>query len=203
MATRDGGIATGSTRVPGRIWQGRRAIAISLAVLVLLIPVALAAFTPSFAAPPRSSVWSPPPLPAPSPGARPTLDGIVDPLPIVVRDLPDEGSRLAVQEWDAASFSDPSGALAMLEHAWGSLEYDVDGVDALLAYGEYLIFGSSGRGPRDLASGEPSPEALAAMAALTHDPRNADRLNNVAVALFALGAGNDALYLDEVEVAAG
>ena len=181
---------------PARGWPALRRPA-AAALGVLLVPLLLAIAVPSFAPLPAASPTAALPLlPEPAPDARPTLDGLVDPLPIVVGGLPDEVSRRVAADWEDGVVSDPTDAAAMLDHAWQALRFEAEGAEALRAYGGYLAFGPSAPGLAALASPEPSPEAAAALAALTHDPLNADRLVNVAVALFALGAANDLLALD-------
>jgi hypothetical protein len=50
------------------------------------------------------------------------LNDLVDPLPLVVRDLPDEASRRAIREFDSATLLDPTDAEAMFRHAWDGLK---------------------------------------------------------------------------------
>ncbi len=162
------------------------------AVLVVAAPFALAAAAPRFAVLPVAvAAASVPPLPEPGPDATATLNGLIDPVPLVVADLPDEASRLAAADWAAASLREPADVAAMLDHAWQGLVVDPAEGDALLDYANYLLFGGGYVVPEQAVLGEPSDEAMAAMATVTGDPRNADRLSNLAVALFALGTTNE------------
>jgi hypothetical protein len=157
----------------------------------VLAPAAFALAAPRLAAlPVQDRSASVPPIPTPRPDALPTLSGLVDPLPLVVRDFQDEASRLSSADYDAASLLDPEDAAAMVEHARQALIFDqalrvpVDG------YISFLLFGGGYSVPGNVVIEEPRVEARVAMEALTSDPRNADHLNNLAVALFALGTAN-------------
>ena len=163
------------------------------ALLVLLSPVCLSVAAPRLAPLPAPvPVPTLTPLPDPAPDARSTLDGPADPLPVVVRDLPNPASRLAVVDYDAASLLEPQDAADMFLHAWKGLAGSVpaEAVDAVLGVAGGLSLSTPEEFSPDLGSPEFAAAIDAVLPALAVNPRNADRLNNAAVALFALDLGN-------------
>jgi tetratricopeptide (TPR) repeat protein len=181
-----------------------RWFAVAGLVVALLAPVGFAIAAPQLVRlpEPRPS-WSVPAVPPPSADARPSLDGLVDPLPLVMRDLPDEASQRAIRDYDAATLLEPQGAADMFLNAWNALVYAPEDEPSVKLLGGALLSQPLGSGT--LASCAASPlgaEPFAtAMPALASDPSNADRISNAAVALNALGmstaaSGKRAIVLD-------
>lgn len=117
--------------------------------------------------------------------ARPQqeLDALADHLPLVVRDLPDAASRTAVQAYDRARLLNPQDAAGVFGQAWKGLVVPPGACKDVEALRRLLLTSQWGETP-----GMKAPRVSAhALAALAREPRNAGRLNNAAVALFALG----------------
>ncbi|HZU76643.1 MAG TPA: hypothetical protein VFA70_07750, partial [Dehalococcoidia bacterium] len=163
----------------------------ALAVALLLVPVVLAVAAPALAAVPV--VTAPPapryPLPAPASGVPAHLDGLFDSFPLVATDLPDDQSRQAVADFQQARIDQPETMVRMYVDAWKGISDTIgqsDVNDKIVPLVEQLNQGTDFGGP-----GSDSAKKLAALwtpslPALTADPRNADRLNNVAVGLIGL-----------------
>lgn len=111
------------------------------------------------------------------------LDDLVDDLPIVVRDLPDERSRFAVEQYDQAHLLVSREVNQAFAQAWDSLVVPPNARKHTQALRHLLETSQWGTVP-----GTTAPRISArALAALADDPYNADRLNNAVVALFSLG----------------
>ena len=119
------------------------------------------------------------------------LDAQLSSLPIVVTDFPDALSQAAASEYSTLRVQQRTSALTMFLDTWHSLKVDASGASAVNQYGDFLTSLPSeselGPDPRNAVS----PAASRALGRLTSDPRNADRLNNAAVALFDLGVSWD------------
>lgn len=146
----------------------------ALGIAVLLLPAGLSAAVPALA-----------PLPAPLPAqsapplpdrevALPAFQHLLDPLPLVVRDLSDKASQQVVAAYDRATLFQPQTSLNMFTAAQRAVVVP-PGLGA--NWREWLRHLSS-----DTVDPEPIPEIV--LEALRDDPRNGDRLSNLAVALF-------------------
>lgn len=146
------------------------------AAIVLLLPAGLAVVAPALAPLPAAAAaprWEAPPLPdreTPLPG----FQDLLDPLPLVVRDLPDPASRDVVAAYDKATLFDPQPSRDMLAAAERAIPVPAD----LETSWNYWIRAL------DSASGDPAPIPDAILQTLQADPRNGDRLSNLAVAYY-------------------
>jgi tetratricopeptide (TPR) repeat protein len=169
-----------------RTWWPR--IATSVLLLILLAPFAMTLGARSLADVPTDAPSAAlPPLPEPGLDAAPSLDGLVDPLPLVVRDLPDDESSQAVEAYDQATLLDSSGGRDMFRHAWASLviapQYN-GAMDQLTAELMPASLPSSFGSVATVHIDRVNDLLATVMPALRMDPDNADRLNNAAVGLF-------------------
>ena len=137
--------------------------------MLLLVPIVLAAFAPVLAPIPEASAgWIAPPLPnrdEPLPG----FQHLLEPLPLVVHDLPDAESQLVVEIYNRTRLTDNQSALEMLAAAKTAIPIPSH---LQLTWNSWL------EDPDD------RPIPLAIVDILAEDPRNADRLSNLAVAMF-------------------
>lgn len=150
-----------------RVSRGN-AVLIVIAVL-LLLPVVLAAIAPLLAPiPAQATSWTAPPLPDRE-ESLPGFQHLLEPLPIVVRDLPDAESRDVVSIYDAATLTDNAAAWAMVEAANKAIPVP----PAQRTDWDYWVQSGQGDSP---------PRTI--LASLQGDPQNGDRLNNLAVAIY-------------------
>ncbi|MCC6945041.1 MAG: hypothetical protein IT335_10725, partial [Thermomicrobiales bacterium] len=141
---------------------------IGIAVL-LLIPVVLAAIAPLLAPiPAQASSWTAPPLPERD-EPLPDFQHLIEPLPIVVRDLPDTASQDVVAIYDVATLTDNQTALQMVEAASNAIPVPPE---RRSEWDNWVQFGQSEAPPR------------AILDSLQGDPQNADRLSNLAAAIY-------------------
>jgi tetratricopeptide (TPR) repeat protein len=113
----------------------------------------------------------------------------VDDLPIVVRDLPDESNRTAVADYERATVLNPEPLVAMFSDSWEGLVLpsgDDAGAEAVHELGTRVA-----DHPEESKEGIDPDVAREAMETLAVDSRNADRLNNAAVALWLYGVTHD------------
>lgn len=160
------------------IWKPTSAkLILAFFAVLLLSSVVLAAIAPILApTPAESQGWTAPPLPnrnEPLPGFQPLLE----PLPLVVRDLPDAGSQEAVAAYEQASITDMDSLVTFISSAFDAVLVPThlrsDWFDWLSSVVE------------DPAAADPVPPEI--LEALQEDPLNGDRLVNFAVALFYYG----------------
>lgn len=168
--------------------------ALSAASLCLVVAAALAVAAPRLVRPVATATATPSRADTTAPVVR--LEDRLDQLPIVVRDLPDASSRAAVATYDAAHIHESSVLATMFTQAWSGLAVPPGGEGATAGLADYLVFAGPSADPdSDYGDVLPGPffNSLAqpAIAALTVDSRNADRLSNAAVALFDLGVSED------------
>lgn len=171
----------------GREWLVWSAAAVLAAVL---LPLAMAVAAPSLASTPSTSLLRPPGLPVPERGALPSLAGLYQTLPVVVRGPADVASLATVADYDRARLANPASAAQMFSDAWRSLTVSVQGSAALQAMEGQLVTGQAGQqavGASNSAFGQVAAEV---MPDLGQDPANAARLNNAAAALYFLAWAN-------------
>ena len=126
-----------------------------------------------------------PPLPAPA-GPTTSLANGLDPLPIVVRDLSDASSRDAVEAFASATVLQPWPLDHMADDAWAALTPAPGAEQSLDDLYKAVAVDPSPTDPDAFAT-----LAQSAISGLLHDPRNADRLNNAAIALWLTGVRVD------------
>jgi tetratricopeptide (TPR) repeat protein len=104
----------------------------------------------------------------------PGFQDLLDPLPLVVKDLPDQASQDVAAAYDRATLFDSQPALDMLAAAERAVlvppDFEAD-------WNEWFRAFTSD-------SSDPAPIPDAVLNALRDDPRNGDRLSNLAVALY-------------------
>jgi tetratricopeptide (TPR) repeat protein len=155
--------------------SGRQYTLIGVAVL-LLIPLGTAAFAPLLApVPSQAAGWSAPPLPERD-EPLPDFQHLLDPLPLIVRDLPDAASRQVVTTYDAATLTDHQTSLELLEAA----EQSIPVPSNLDAQWNSWLNSTMNVEPES----EPAPIPDSILTALQGDPQNGDRLSNLAVAMY-------------------
>ncbi len=140
-------------------------------VALLLVPVLMAAIAPVLAPiPSPAAAWTSPPLPERD-EPLPDFQHLLEPLPLIVRDLPDAASRNVIAIYDTTTFTDDESASRMLAEAGLAIQ-----VPARLdtAWRSWL---------HDW-QGDAVPGSV--MEYLATDPRNAGRLSNLAVAMHSV-----------------
>jgi len=143
-------------------------VLIGISVL-LLIPVAMAAFTPLLApVPSQAAGWTAPPLPERD-EPLPDFQHLLDPLPLVVRDLPDSASQGVIAIYDTTSFTDHQSAQRMVTAAEEAILLPAN-LDA--TWRSWLHDPQSNDVPGSV------------MDYLQEDSLNAGRLSNLAVAMY-------------------
>ncbi|MBX3072051.1 MAG: hypothetical protein KF883_16215, partial [Thermomicrobiales bacterium] len=141
---------------------------IGIAVL-LLIPVVLAAISPLLAPiPAQASGWTAPPLPERD-EPLPDFQHLIEPLPIVVRDLPDAASQDVVAIYDAATLTSNRAVQELLGAASNAIPVPEEWRGE---WNAWVQFGEDEAPPR------------AVLESLQNDPQNADRLSNLAAVIF-------------------
>ncbi len=145
-----------------------RWITVVFAILMLL-PLVVAVLVPVLAPIPAASAgWSAAPLPdrdEPLPG----FEDLLEPLPLIARDLPDQRSQIVTETYDSALYFDATDSDALLQASLealnlpSSLEMDLK---------------------RWMDSADSSPLPMSIFDRLSSDPLNAERLSNLAVAMF-------------------
>src|SRR2546428_4910940 len=165
---------------------------LALTAILVLIPVAWTAGAPLLSRPSNRLTAETVPTPATvTVSAKPAsrLLDQVDPLPIVVEDLPDQSSHQAAASYKTLTVGDPSLAAKVFQQSWNGLAIGGDAAPQVQRLGAQLL------APPDQDTPSALPydnEAFLArvkpvLGSLTSDPRNADRLSNAAVGLFILG----------------
>ena len=168
---------------------------IALAAVVLLVPVGLAAVAPALAPLPASASvpgWEASPLPdreTPLPG----FQHLLDPVPLVVRDLPDDASGQVVEAYDRATLFDPQPSHDMLAAAGNAIPVP----SAFEVTWNAWLLDLNAESDDPAAVPEVIPDEI--LGVLRDDPLNGDRLNNLAVALYFSGlTDNDGTHNAQV-----
>jgi len=143
---------------------------------MVLVPIVAAVFAPIYAPiPSKAAGWSAPPLPDRN-ELLPDFQALLDPLPIVVRDLPDAASQSVVLAYDAATLSDQQSVHRLLESAIQAIPVPVELTSEWQNWVDSIL-------NQDPASASlPIPDSV--LSDLTRDPRNGDRLSNLALAMY-------------------
>ena len=149
--------------------RSRRHYALIGISVLLLVPIAMAIFAPLLAPiPTQADGWTAPPLPQRD-QQLPGFQGLLEPLPLMVRDLPDAESQKVIALYDATSFTDHQSAMQMLADAEAAVP-----VPSSLA--------STWKSWVNDWQGDTVPYAV--LDVLRNDPQNADRLSNLAMAMY-------------------
>lgn len=171
--------------MPHQSWPRRMRqshVAVFAGIIVLIVPIILAAATPRLAQVRASSIASVPSAPETAAGAPATLDGVADDLPIFVRGLPGASSEAAAARYDAATLFAPQSIADAFTVSWEGLVVAPPAEATIRDLGLCLAWKGGFDASCDLAA-----LSTRGIEALRSDPANADRANNAAVALFALG----------------
>ncbi len=195
MTVEEASPAPSSSELSGR---GRRYLVPTFVLLVAIAAsVLFAALTPTLAPTPTVAAESIPPLPAAPTHPTPAFDTLADHFPFVDRSVSDPASRQALVDFAHARLLSPAGAGRMFLDAWHGLAFPAAAAAAVRALELRVLTDHLGMLAPTAHNGymiEPdpsfSPVAAAGMVALRSDPGNADRLNNVGVALYLIDAGN-------------
>jgi tetratricopeptide (TPR) repeat protein/Zn-dependent protease len=162
--------------------------AIPLAILFLLAMLAEAVATPWLGLDSaQAATVALPPLPHQLPSASTSIDGVVDRFPLVVRTFPDQASTAAATELAGVNPLDAAAVAQTISDAWaGLVSPDGSGYPDLrrqLLSAPDTFYGGDAGGFATVESAD--------FPALANDPRNADRLSNLGVALFTLSVAQD------------
>ena len=163
----------------GWVGIGLAACGVVLAVALLAISVASPALASVGSEVPRRPI---PTLPLASPNSITSLDGVMDPVPFIVSDLPDAPSRQFSDDYHKLRILDGDGAKRLYAEAWQAVESASSGAAPVTALGELLLTDSNPFGGLTEIDGPFN----AALPYLKSDPRNSDRLSNLAVVLYIL-----------------
>jgi tetratricopeptide (TPR) repeat protein/Zn-dependent protease len=163
-------------------------IAIPLAILFLLAMLAEAVATPWLGLDSaQAATVALPSLPHQLPSASTSLDGVIDHFPLIVRTFPDQASTAAATELAGVNPLDAAAVGQTISDAWAGLVTPAgsgypDLRRQLLSAPDTFYGGDAGGFAIVEAADFPS---------LVTDARNADRLSNIGVALFALSVAQD------------
>lgn len=154
--------------------RSRREYALIGVTVLLLVPVLMAALAPLLAPiPTQASGWVAPPLPQRN-EPLPDFQHLLDPLPLIVRDLPDDASQNVAAIYDTVTLSNRQSLEALVDAAAQAIPVP----STLQAEWNAWI-----RTVNE-SSQDDSPVPYAVLSALQGDANNGDRLSNFAVALY-------------------
>lgn len=165
-------------------------LAVGATTLALCVPLAIVVVgaRSSHQPSPAPATANPTPTASDVPGR---LDAQLTSLPIVISDFSDPPSQAAASEYSSLRVQQATNALTMLSDTWRTLNIDVSYSAAVSRLRDYLVSLPSEADLQKNPGLGVHATAAPALPGLVSDQRNADRMNNAAVALFDLGVSWD------------